>query len=301
MAGREDMDFVYSLIDRIFRLSLGEAGDFSGAMYNGDFSLTLEKAQDRKHRFVAEQLGIRAGSRVLDMGCGWGPMLAFLRGIGAKGFGLTLSEGQLASCRRAGFDVALADCRTVTPRDIGTFDAVVSLGAFEHFCSIEEWRAGKQETIYRDFFRTVSALLPPGGRFYLQTMVFGSAMIPEEQIDIRAPRDSTPYILASMRRQFPGSWLPYGLAQIETCAAPYFRTVFSSSGRLDYVETIRQWGEHYRRFSVRKYLFYASLIPRWLTDKALRERLSRDQLRSNILCFQRSVLDHFRIVFEKPA
>jgi cyclopropane-fatty-acyl-phospholipid synthase len=49
------------------------------------------------------------------------------------------------------------------------------------------------------------------------------------------------------------------------------------------------------------FIFYASLIPRWLTDKALRERLSQDQLRSNILCFQRSVLDHFRIVFEKPA
>jgi hypothetical protein len=58
MAGRDDLEFTYSLIDRIFRLSLGELADFSGAKYDGDFSLTLEEAQRRKHDYVAEQIGI---------------------------------------------------------------------------------------------------------------------------------------------------------------------------------------------------------------------------------------------------
>ena len=53
MAGREDLEFTYSLIDRIFRLSLGESADFSGAKYDGDFSLSLEEAQRRKHVYVA--------------------------------------------------------------------------------------------------------------------------------------------------------------------------------------------------------------------------------------------------------
>ena len=44
--------------------------DFSGARYNGDFSLSLEQAQRRKHQFIVESLGIRRGSRVLDLGCG---------------------------------------------------------------------------------------------------------------------------------------------------------------------------------------------------------------------------------------
>ena len=48
MADRDDLDFTYSLIDRIFRLSLGELADFSGAKYDGDFSLTLEQAQRRR-------------------------------------------------------------------------------------------------------------------------------------------------------------------------------------------------------------------------------------------------------------
>ena len=79
MADRKDLDFTYSLTDRIFRLSLGELADFSGAKYDGDFSLTLEQAQRRKHEYVAEQIGIEPGRRVLDLGCGWGPLLNFFR------------------------------------------------------------------------------------------------------------------------------------------------------------------------------------------------------------------------------
>ena len=294
MAGKEEMDYVYSLIDTIFRLSLGETGDFSGAMYNGDFSLSLDEAQEKKHRFIAENLRIGKGTKVLDMGCGWGPLLQYLKGLGAKGFGLTLSRGQAESCRRSGLEVAIMDCRTVTPQTFGGFDAVASLGAFEHFCSVEEWQQGKQDAIYDSFFRTVADLLPAGGRLYLQTMVFGRYMIDYKDIDIHADRDSTPYILANMRRQFPGSWLPYGDEQIERNARSYFRTVFKSSGRLDYIETIRQWGRRYRSFDLKKYAFYLSLVPRWIGNRTLRQRLSRDQLRSNILCFQREVLDHLR-------
>jgi cyclopropane-fatty-acyl-phospholipid synthase len=70
MAAREDLEFTYSLTDRIFRLSLGELADFSAAKYDGDFSLSLEEAQRRKHSYVAEQIGIGRGRRILDVGCG---------------------------------------------------------------------------------------------------------------------------------------------------------------------------------------------------------------------------------------
>ena len=94
MADRDDLEFTYSLIDRIFRLSLGELADFSGAKYDGDFSLSLEEAQRRKHEYVAEQIGIGPGRRVLDLGCGWGPLLDFTRTRGGTGVGVTLSSGR---------------------------------------------------------------------------------------------------------------------------------------------------------------------------------------------------------------
>ena len=45
MAEQKDLDFTYTTIDEIFRLSMGETGDYSGAKYDGDFSMTLEEAQ----------------------------------------------------------------------------------------------------------------------------------------------------------------------------------------------------------------------------------------------------------------
>src|SRR5437588_6453680 len=102
MADRKDIDFSYSLTDRVVRLSLGELADFSGAKYDGDFSLTLEQAQRRKHEYVAEQIEIESGRRVLDLGCGWGGLLNYIRERGATGVGVTLSSAQVASCRRHG-------------------------------------------------------------------------------------------------------------------------------------------------------------------------------------------------------
>src|SRR3954464_818048 len=254
MADRKDLDFTYSLIDRIFRLSLGELADFSGAKYDGDFSMSLEQAQRRKHEYVAESIGIEPGRRVLDLGCGWGPLLNFIRSRGAEGVGVTLSSAQLEACRRNGLDVRLHDARQVTREEFGSFDAVASLGAFEHFCSPEEHAEGRQEEIYPDLFANVAAMLPDGGRFYLQTMVFGRNMIPLEEVDIDAPRDSDAWYLALLGRQFPGSWLPLSDQQGVDCAAPRFRLVSSVSGRVDYIETIRQWGLRTGARSLRKTL-----------------------------------------------
>jgi cyclopropane-fatty-acyl-phospholipid synthase len=298
MAEREDLEFTYSLIDRIFRLSLGELADFSGAKYDGDFSLTLEQAQRRKHEYVAEQIGIGPGRRLLDLGCGWGPLLAFVRSRGGSGVGVTLSSAQAAACRRHGLDVHVHDARQVTPTGFGTFDAVASLGAFEHFCSPEEHRDGRQEEIYRDLFARVAAVLPTTGRFYLQTMVFGRNMIPADAVDIHARRHSDAWYLALMGRQFPGSWLPLGQDQIVRSAAPHFRLVSSTNGRLDYIETIRQWRQRFAAPSVKKTLFKLRLLPRWVTSADFRLAFTSG-VSANSVCFERELLDHYRLVFER--
>ena len=299
MADRDDIDFTYSLTDRIFRLSLGELADFSGAKYDGDFSLSLQEAQRRKHEYIAEQIGIGSGRRVLDLGCGWGPLLNFIRAEGATGLGVTLSGAQEAACRRHGLDVHLYDARQLSREAFGEFDAVASLGAFEHFCSVEDYRAGRQEEIYRDFFARVASVLPDRGRFYLQTMAFGRNMIPLDEVDIHAPRDSDAWYLALMERQFPGSWLPLGQDQIVGCAEPDFRLVSSSNGRLDYIQTITEWGKRTGERSLRKTLLKLRLVPRWLTSPDFRAAFTSG-VSANKVCFERELLDHHRLVFEKP-
>jgi cyclopropane-fatty-acyl-phospholipid synthase len=303
MADRKDLEFTYSLSDRIVRLSLGELGDFSGAKYDGDFSLSLEEAQRRKHEYVAEQIGIGPGSRVLDLGCGWGPLLNFIRNEGGTGVGVTLSSAQVTACRRHGLDVHLYDAREVTRDSFGLFDAVASLGAFEHFCSPDDYRAGRQEEIYRDVFARVASVLPDKGRFYLQTMVFGRNMIPADAIDLDAllalpPRDSDEFLLALLGRQFPGSWLPFGQEQIVRSAEPHFRLVSSVSGRLDYIETISQWNRRIGAPSLRKRLLKLQLLPRWLISADFRLAFTSG-VSANKVSFERELLDHYRLVFEK--
>jgi cyclopropane-fatty-acyl-phospholipid synthase len=302
MANRRDVEFTYSLTDRIIRLSLGEMPDFSGAKFDGDFSLGLQQAQRRKHDYVAEQVGIGPGRRLLDLGCGWGPLLAYTRARGGVGMGVTLSSAQVAACRRHGLDVYLEDARQIDRERFGAFDAVASLGAFEHFCSPEDYEAGRQEEIYRDLFARVSALLPPGGRLYLQTMVFGRNMIPASQIDLEAlrkvpPRDSDEWYIALLGRQFPGSWLPFGSEQVTRCADPHFRLVSSNSGRLDYIETINRWNARIGAPSLRKTLLKLRLLPRWLTSADFRLAFTSG-VSANQVCFERELLDHYRLVFE---
>ena len=301
MAERADLEFTYSLIDRIFRLSLGELADFSGAKYDGDFSMSLEEAQRRKHDYVAEQIGIAPGRRVLDLGCGWGPLLDYIRRRDATGVGVTLSSAQAAACRRNGLDVRVQDARQVGRDSFGGFDAVASLGAFEHFCSPEEFQAGKQDEAYRDLFGKIASVLPDDGRLYLQTMVFGRNMLPADRIDdidIHAPRDSDEWYLALMGRQFPGSWLPFGQEQIIRTAEPHFRLVSSESGRLDYIETIRQWRKRFGEPSLRKYLLKLRLVPRWLTSADFRLAFTSG-VSANSVCFERELMDHYRMVFER--
>jgi cyclopropane-fatty-acyl-phospholipid synthase len=303
MANRRDVDFTYSLTDRIIRLSLGELPDFSGAKFDGDFSLSLEQAQRRKHDYVASEVGIGPGRRLLDLGCGWGPLLAYVRARGGGGVGVTLSSAQLAACRKYGLDVYLEDAREITRERFGGFDAVASLGAFEHFCSPEDYQAGRQEEIYRDLFARVSSVLPPGGRFYLQTMVFGRNMIPAQRIDLEAlkavpPRDSDEWYIALLGRQFPGSWLPFGQEQVIRCAEPHFGLVSSVSGRLDYIETIRRWNARVGVPSARKTLLKLQLLPRWLASADFRLAFTSG-VSANQVCFERELLDHYRLVLEK--
>ena len=300
MAEKKDLDFTYTTIDNIFRLSMGESADYSGAKYDGDFSMSLEEAQRQKHKFIADSLNIKTGSRVLDMACGWGPFIKYVtQERGADCIGLTLSEGQAKACRNNGMEVLVKDCRTVTPDDYGTFDAISCIGGLEHFCSIAQWQSGNQETIYSNFFQTLNNLLPKGGRFYMQTMTFAKNMIDFDQIDVNAKKGSAAHVMALMIKEFPGSWLPYGPEMVIRNAQPHFKLISQSSGRLDYIETIRQWRKKFRAFNFKKYALYLSLLPKYITDKEFRHQVAIFRISPNKICFEKEIMEHYRLVFEK--
>ena len=300
MADKQDLDFTYTTIDEIFRLSIGETGDYSGAKYDGDFSMTLEAAQKAKHKFIADSLNIQEGTKVLDMACGWAPFSKYIvEERGATSIGLTLSKGQAEACQNNGFNVQVKDCRYVKPEDFGTFDAITCIGGLEHFCSVEAYVDGKQEQIYRDFFSTLYNLLPTGGRFYMQTMTFSKNMVDYQELDVNAEKGSAAHVCALMAEEFPGSWLPYGPEMLIRNAEPNFKLISQSSGRLDYIETIGQWRKKFRKFNLKKYGLYFTLALRYITDPPFRHQVEVFRVSPNRVCFEKEIMDHFRLVFEK--
>jgi cyclopropane-fatty-acyl-phospholipid synthase len=99
---------------------------------------TLEEAQANKFDLVARKLGLKAGMRLLDVGCGWGGMVMHAaREYGVKALGVTLSAQQAAwaqaAIEREGLS-KLAEVRHLDYRDVPEtgFDAVSSIGLTEH-------------------------------------------------------------------------------------------------------------------------------------------------------------------------
>jgi cyclopropane-fatty-acyl-phospholipid synthase len=308
MANQQEIEETYNFMDEIFRLSFGENADLTCAMYNGNFSKTLAQAQRDKHDYILDGIGFKPGFRVLDIGCGFGPVLKAVKERGGQGIGLTLSQKQAEVCKRSGLEVYVKDWKEVTADTFGTFDAIVSVGAFEHFCSVEEYLAGKQDAIYDHFFRLCHELLPAGGRLYLQTMLFGKNAPEYQDISLQAKQGSNEYIAAITKEFFPGSWLPFGEEHTLRVAAPYFEQISHNNGRLDYIHTIEEWSKLWNftfsnfkyphaRFS--RFLVVAKLVPRFLMDKDFRRRTEFLRKDYDKECFRREIIDHQRMVFQK--
>src|SRR5215469_9106775 len=128
----------YDLSDDFFRIWLGPDMVYSCGWWEAAAGPgLLARAQHRKLDFFADRLGVR-GSRVLDIGCGWGALLdRFVRVHGAAaGAGLTLSPGQArfaASRNVPAVSYQLGNWVDHEPAD--PYDAITCVEATEHFAS----------------------------------------------------------------------------------------------------------------------------------------------------------------------
>jgi cyclopropane-fatty-acyl-phospholipid synthase len=130
------VSYHYDQSNEFYRLFLGPSMTYTCAVFNTPED-SLEEAEERKLNLVLDKLGVKAGERLLDIGCGWGSMevLAAKRGIHV--LGVTLSQEQVDWAqdwiRREGLE-DLAEVRLMDYRDVpeGDFDAICSLGMMEH-------------------------------------------------------------------------------------------------------------------------------------------------------------------------
>jgi len=299
MATQSEIARGYDPIDRIHEAAFGTFADVTCAFYDGDFSLSLGEAQDRKHELVFAQLALAAGDSLLDIGCGWGPLMNAARGRSIRARGITLSPAQHARCRAEGLDVELRDWKDLDASVEGTFNGVASVGAFEHFATPEDHLAGRQDGIYDDFFQLCAELLPTGGGLFLQTMTWGGRVPHPSELDITAPKLSDSWVMGYLSCLYPGSWLPNGLDHLEARASPHFELTFASNGAEDYIETFRAWGRALDRLGWRKWWIMAPHFVRGVFDRDLWRTLTALRYACARECFERGLFSHFRTVFRK--
>lgn len=223
----------YDLPSEFFALWLDPTLTYTCALWEpGD---TLESAQVRKLDHLVAGARAEGADRVLDIGCGWGSLLRRLteRHEVKHAVGLTLSESQAKWATTqglpAGAEVLVENWADHRPGE--PYDAIISIGAFEHFA---RYGLSRDERVasYRRFFTSCREWLGPGARLALQTNVKGG----NKRLDKQAVRD----MLFIIETIFQESELPI-LSEITDASAGLFEVVSVRNDPDHYAQTLTAW------------------------------------------------------------
>ncbi len=223
---RSNVHHHYDVDYDVFRRFLDEDLHYSCAYFR-DAEASLEQAQQAKCAHLAAKLQLRPGSRVLDIGCGWGSLAMYLaEHCGVHCLGIKLSGDQLKIARDRARRRGLADrveFRLQDYRDVrGCFDAIVSVGMFEH--------VGRPQ--YQHFFEQLSDLLAADGVAVLHTIGRYSP-----------PGGINPWI---RKHIFPGGYIPAASEVFAAIESSGLLTCDLELWRLHYARTLEQWNERFQ-------------------------------------------------------
>jgi len=226
-ASADAIQYHYDLSNAFYHLWLDSTNTYSCALWEEND--TLDTAQLRKLDFHINQVRASGAKRVLDIGCGWGSMLKRLveKFAVERAVGLTLSQTQadwIGTFNNPRITVKLASWSNLTPDQ--PYDAIISIGAFEHFAKPDCSKAKRIEG-YRSFFQRCHDWLRPGGYLSLQTIAYGNTK-------------SGNYTQFLGTEIFPESELPT-LTEIAEACEHRFEVVFVRNDREDYERTCRAW------------------------------------------------------------
>ncbi len=214
----------YDVGNDFFALFLDESMTYSCGVFR-DGAQTLEEAQAAKLELVARKLRLRAGQRVLDVGCGWGSFAIHAAAHhGVEVTGITLSDAQAQLARERVARAGLGDRVTIRVADYRElrdepFDAIASIGMVEHVGANQIDR----------YAGTLASLLKPRGLL----LNHGIALLsPDED-----PLDD----VVSMRYVFPDGE-PLALSRIQLALERAgLRSEHVEAFQEDYAITLRHW------------------------------------------------------------
>ncbi|MGW7447476.1 class I SAM-dependent methyltransferase [Kitasatospora sp. NPDC054795] len=234
---RRNVQRHYDLSNDLFALFLDSTMTYSSALFptgpgHGPVATWggLPDAQRRKIDRLLDLARVGAGTRLLEIGTGWGELALRAAARGARVVSLTLSEEQFVLARRRIADAGQAGRAEVRLCDYraagGEYDAVVSVEMIE--------AVGRP--FWQEYFAVLDRVLAPGGRVALQAIT-----MPHDRM--LASSSTYTWILKYV---FPGGLIP-SLRAIEETAARHTRLRVTGADAYGphYAETLRLWRERF--------------------------------------------------------
>ncbi|GGP21162.1 SAM-dependent methyltransferase [Silvimonas iriomotensis] len=240
----------YDIGNPFYMLWLDESWSYSSALFAGDFSRSLADAQAAKYQRVIDQLGLKPGMQVLEIGCGWGGFAEHAARLGIHVHGVTISAAQYEIAQQRLQRQNLQHLARVELRDYrdirGQYDALVSIEMFE----------AVGQTFWSLWFDTVRGLLKPGARALVQSIT-----IDEQRFE--AYRSSSDFIREYI---FPGGMLPSPERFSAAASQARFQVLNVLHFGPDYAETLRRWRDAFNAHlhEVRQQGFDETFIRTWL-------------------------------------
>jgi cyclopropane-fatty-acyl-phospholipid synthase len=225
----------YDLGNAFYSAWLDPSMTYSSAWFDDNREQDLQAAQQAKVRRALRMAQVQTGSRVLEIGCGWGGLADIgAREFGAHMTGITLSPSQLAYAKQRLQDLPGAtDLRLQDYRDTqdGPYDAI---------CSIEMIEAVGRE-YWPTYFQTIARLLKPGGHACIQSIVIDDALFDRYAL-------GTDFIQQYI---FPGGFLPSRQTFAAQALAAGLEVTDTFAFGLDYAETLKRWRESFVQIASR--------------------------------------------------
>ena len=223
----KNISYHYDLGNDFYSLWLDETMTYSSALFNTSQE-SLEKAQIAKYASMVDQMGVKPGDHVLEIGCGWGGFAEYAaKERGLKVTGLTISKEQLEYAQKRikskglsdKVDLKLQDYRDET----GVYDGVASIEMFE----------AVGEKYWPVYFDKIKQCLKPGKHATLQIITIQDARW-------EVYRKSVDFI---QKYIFPGGMLPSPSVLRKEVHRAGLSVQHSIEFGKSYSQTLRRWFE----------------------------------------------------------
>ncbi|GAB3005214.1 hydroxymycolate synthase MmaA4 [Mycobacterium bourgelatii] len=233
----QDIQAHYDVSDEFFGLFQDATRTYSCAYFEPP-GISLEEAQIAKVDLNLDQLDLKPGMTLLDIGCGWGTtMKRAVEKYDVNVVGLTLSNNQHARAQQVLESLDTNRSRRVLLHGWEDFhepvDRIVSIEAFEHF--------GHEN--YDDFFKRCFDIMPDDGRMTVQS----SVSYHPYNLNARGKKltfETMRFIKFIITEIFPGGRLPTTEMMVEHGEKAGFVVPEPVSLRPHYIKTLRIWGDN---------------------------------------------------------